>query len=62
MALIYYVIYGSAGSKPSAAQVKAGKDATGASAVAAGSEAELGASGVMTWSSAATGLSPATSY
>lgn len=62
MALIYYVIYAAAGSKPSAAQVKAGKDATGSAAVAAGSEAELGASGVMTWSSAATGLSPATSY
>lgn len=62
MALIYFCIYGSAGSKPSAAQVKAGQDATGSAAVAAGSEAELGSSGVMTWSSAATGLTAGTSY
>ena len=60
--LLYYVIYPSAGSAPSAAQIKAGQDATGAAAVASGAEYAATVSGTETFAVAATGLTASTSY
>lgn len=59
---LYYVIYGSAGSNPSAAQVKAGQDATGSAAVASGNEDARDTTGEQVFADAATGLSAGTSY
>lgn len=56
---VYYVIYSSASSTPTAAQIKAGWAGT---AVASGSETSPTGSVVYTFSSNATGLTPATSY
>lgn len=62
MATIYYVIYPSALGDPSAVQVSTGKDATGAAAVAAGSETARTTTGQQVFSSPATGLTNNTSY
>lgn len=59
---LYYVIYPSAGSEPSAAQIKAGQDATGSAATAAGDEVARQTTGEQVFATAASGLSAATSY
>ena len=59
---LYAVIYPSALSAPSAAQVKSGQDSGSAAATWAGSTAAPTASGVFDWPSAATGLAGGTSY
>jgi hypothetical protein len=60
--LLYYVIYPSTGSDPTAAQIKAGQDATSSPAVASGAEYAITVSGTETFAVAATGLTPSTSY
>lgn len=59
---LYYVVYPSAGSAPSAAQVRAGQDSTGSPAVASGNELAPTASGAYNFAVDAAGLTPATSY
>lgn len=59
--VVFYVIYASAGSAPSAAQVKAGQDATGSAAVAHGHEVARTTTGEQVFA-AATGLTAGTSY
>ncbi len=59
---LYYVVYPSALADPSAAQIKAGQDATSAAATAAGSEAAPTSSTTFTSSAAAAGLTSGTSY
>ena len=59
---LYYVVYPSALADPSAVQIKAGHDATSAAATAAGSEAAPTATTTFTFSAAAVGLTPGTSY
>jgi len=59
---LYYVIYASAGSEPSAAQIKAGQDATGSAAVASGNETARTTTGEEVFAAAASGLTPSTGY
>lgn len=59
---LYYVVYPSSKGTPTATQIKAGQDADGGSAIAAGSEAAPTSTQTFTFSSAATGLSGATAY
>lgn len=59
---LYYVIYPSAKSAPSAAQIKAGNDVDDGPAAASGSEISPTTSQTYTFASAATGLSEGTSY
>lgn len=63
MAQLYYVIYPSAGADPSAAQIKAGQQANGTPATAAGNE--LSPTVTTTpyiFTAPAAGLTPSTSY
>lgn len=62
MATLYYVIYPSAKSAPSATQVKTGKDADNSAAAASGSESARDTAGEQVFASAATGLTGGTSY
>lgn len=62
MATLYYVVYPAAASAPSAAQVKAGQQQSGAAATASGSETARTTTGEQIFASAAAGLSPGTSY
>ena len=62
MATLYYVIYPSAKSAPSATQVKTGKDADNSAAAASGSESAQDTAGEQVFASAATGLTGGTSY
>lgn len=59
---LYYVTYPVAGSLPSKAQIKAGQDATGSAAAAAGSEPGIVAAGTQTFGVDGTGLSGGTQY
>jgi len=61
-ARLFYVIYPSAGSAPSATQIKAGQDSTGSAATASGYENARETTGEQIFASAATGLSAGTSY
>ena len=61
-ARLYYVVYPSAGSDPSAAQIKAGQDSTGANAVQWGVEAARTTTGVETFAVDAVYLTLGTSY
>lgn len=60
--VVFFVIYASAGSAPSAAQVKAGQDATSSAAVAHGHEVARTTTGEQVFADAATGLTAGTSY
>lgn len=63
MATLHYVIYPATfGPEPTAAQVKAGQNPSGAAAVASGSETALTADGTQTWATLASGLTAATGY
>lgn len=62
MATLRYVIYASNLAEPSAAQILAGQDVTGATATAYGSETARSTTGEEIFASNATGLSPNTSY
>lgn len=62
MATLYYVVYPSALGTPTAAQVKAGQNPSGAAATASGSETALTADGTQTWATLASGLTAATGY
>lgn len=62
MANLYFVVYPAAGSPPSVAQVKAGQDSTGSAAVASGNETARVTTGEQAFATAASGLSPSTSY
>lgn len=62
MATLYYVIYTSEKGDPSAAQIKAGQDASGSPASASGNETANGSAGAQYFSTPATGLTAATSY
>ena len=59
---LYYVIYPDGFSAPSAAQIIAGQDSTGAAATASGSEACRTTTGDQVFESPATGLTPSTAY
>ena len=59
---LYYVVYPSAESEPSAAQIKAGQKQSGAAATASGSETARTTTGEEVFAAAAGGLSGATSY
>jgi hypothetical protein len=59
---LYYVIYPAAKATPSAVQIKAGLDVDNTAAVAYGSEISITTTGEQIFSSAASGLSPSTSY
>jgi len=59
---LFYVVYPSAKAAPSAAQVKAGQDVDGSSAVASGSEWPPPSTGEYVFSANATGLTAGTSY
>jgi len=59
---LYYVIYPSAQSAPSAAQIKAGQNSSGASATASGWELARETTGEQIFASAASGLTAGTSY
>lgn len=61
-ATLYYVVYPSAKSAPSATQVKTGKDADNSAAAASGSESAQDTAGEQVFASAATGLTGGTSY
>lgn len=60
--MIYYVIYPSNLAAPSAAQIKAGQDVTGAFATAHGNETLPSGDQTYTFATPATGLTPSTSY
>lgn len=62
MATLYFVIYPAALGNPSAAQIKAGHDATDSPATASGSETAATESGEQIFVDAATGLTLDTSY
>ena len=63
MATLYYVIYPATfGPEPTAAQVKAGQNPSGAAATASGSETALTADGTQTWATLASGLTAGTDY
>jgi hypothetical protein len=61
-AQLYAVIYPSALSAPSAAQVKAGQNSGGGAAVWSGTTASPTSTGTFDWPSTATGLTSGTSY
>lgn len=59
---IYFVVYPTAESEPSAAQIRAGQRSSGSAAVAAGSEPARYPSGEQVWSALASGLTASTTY
>lgn len=59
---LYFVVYPSAESTPSAAQIKAGQRQSGSAAVASGFGPAQSFDGEQVWESLASGLTPGTNY